>query len=122
MYAGSCLCQKVKYTLLSEPAKISHCHCTLCQKQHGAAFASYASLPKSAFVYTAGEEALTVYTSSTSIQRKFCQFCGSNIEWSDSIDYPNQVSIAIATLDTLYKPENIIDIYTDTQACWLNQK
>ncbi len=54
MYLGSCLCGEVKYRLLSDSKKVTHCHCTMCQKQHGAAFATYASLPKADLVYLSG--------------------------------------------------------------------
>ena len=120
MYQGSCLCGQVKYKLISEPQKVSHCHCRMCQKQHGAAFATYASLPKNKIVYLSGLHLLSEYYSSSTTLRKFCGKCGSNIEWSDSAKYPNRVSIAISTLDTLYKPNNIVDIYSDTKVCWLN--
>jgi hypothetical protein len=92
----------------------------MCQKQHGAAFATYASLPKTDLIYLSGAELLTTYHSSNTIKRKFCSACGSNIEWSGRSQYPDWVSIAIATLDTPYKPDNIINIYTNTMVCWLN--
>lgn len=119
MFEGSCLCGEVKYKLLSEPTKVTHCHCTMCQKQHGAAFATYASLLKSDLVYTSGLAGLVEYNSSGTIKRKFCKVCGSNIEWSGSNKYPDWVSIAIGTLDTTYKPKKVVDIYNDTKACWL---
>ena len=120
MYVGSCLCGQIKYKLFSEPKKVSHCHCTMCQKQHGAAFATYASLPKTDLIYLSGINLLKTYNSSNGIKRKFCSQCGSNIEWSGSSKFPDWVSIAISTLDTLYKPNNIINIYMDTKVCWLN--
>jgi len=52
--------------------------------------------------------------------RKFCKVCGSSIEWSGSTKYPDWVSIAIATLDSPYNPERIINIQIDTKICWLN--
>ncbi len=119
MYKGSCLCGAIKYELKSEPKKVSHCHCSMCQKQHGSAFATYASLPRSELSYLSGLEALVEYNSSGSVVRKFCKVCGSNIEWSGSKEFPNWVSIAIATLDTLYKPKNIIEIYEGSKVCWL---
>ncbi|MCG9761877.1 GFA family protein, partial [Pseudoalteromonas sp. Isolate6] len=120
MYLGSCLCGEVKYKLLSEPKKASHCHCNMCQKQHGAAFATYASLPKSDVVYLSGSSSLTEYNSSANIKRKFCKVCRSSIEWGGSENYPDWVSVAIATLDTPYKPKKVIDIRTETKVCWLN--
>ena len=119
MYKGSCLCGAIKYELKSEPKKVSHCHCSMCQKQHGSAFATYASLPRSELSYLSGLEALVEYNSSGSVVRKFCKVCGSNIEWSGSKEFPNWVSIAIATLDTPYKPKNIIEIYEGSKVCWL---
>jgi len=119
MYNGSCLCGKVKYKITCEPLKVSHCHCRMCQKQHGAAFATYASLPKANLFYLSGQELLTHYNSSVNINRKFCSCCGSNIEWGGSPEYLNWVSIAISTLDTEYHPKDIVDIYTETSACWL---
>ncbi len=120
MYEGSCLCSKVKYKMLSEPTKVSHCHCTMCQKQHGAAFATYASVPKNELVYTSGLECLAEYCSSSTIKRKFCKVCGSSIEWSGSSEYPDWASIAIATLDTPYKPKKIVEIYNETKVCWFD--
>ena len=111
MYKGSCLCGEIQYELTSEPVKVSHCHCTMCQKQHGAMFATYASLPKSDLVYRSGLDSLMSYNSSGSIMRKYCKICGSNIEWSGSKDYSDWVSVAISTLDTPYKPLSIEDIF-----------
>ncbi|MEZ7985283.1 MAG: GFA family protein, partial [Pseudomonadales bacterium] len=58
-----------------------------------------------------GLDSLMFYNSSDSIMRKFCKMCGSNIEWSGSKDYPDWVSVAISTLDTLYEPLFIEDIF-----------
>ena len=118
MYEGSCLCGKVKYQVLSEPKKVSHCHCKMCQKQHGAAFATYASVRKEHLKYVQGKGVLKSYNSSGTIQRKFCECCGSNLEWSGSKDYREWVSISLGTFDTEIQPETIVNIYTDTKVCW----
>ena len=119
MYKGSCLCGLIQFELKSEPKNVSHCQCTMCQKQHGAAFATYGSVPKVDLHYSSGEENLASYHSSRSIYRKFCRNCGSSIEWGGSERFPDWASIAIATLDTDFSPESIADIHTDTRVCWL---
>ena len=119
MHKGSCLCGAVSYELISEPKAVTHCHCKMCQKQHGAAFATYASIPKSDLIYVSGKERLTLYNSSSSVVRKFCSICGSNIEWSGSKKYPDWVSIAVATLDAPFNPKNIKTIHEESKACWL---
>jgi Uncharacterized conserved protein len=120
MHKGSCLCGAVKYELLSEPKAVSNCHCRMCQKQHGAAFATYASLPKADLRYVSGEDVIVAYNSSGSILRKFCGICGSNIEWSGSEKFPDWVSITLATLDTPFAPKSIKNIYLQSRACWLD--
>lgn len=115
MYEGSCLCGEVRYQLTSEPLKVSHCHCTMCQKQHGAAFATYASLPQEHLIYTCGENMLATYESTASITRRFCSKCGSNIEWRGSTEHPDWVSVTMATLDSAYQPASISNIHEDTR-------
>lgn len=119
MYKGSCLCGAINFELIAEPKAVSHCHCKMCQKQHGAAFATYASIPKDQFIYHSGQSKLTTYNSSSNISRKFCSLCGSNIEWSGSQKYPEWVSVAVATFDTQFNPKNIKEIHKESKACWL---
>ena len=40
---GSCMCNKVTYTLKNGIEEIVHCHCQTCRKAHSAAFSSKAS-------------------------------------------------------------------------------
>jgi hypothetical protein len=122
MHKGSCLCGAVSFELKSNPKATTHCHCKMCQKQHGAAFATYASVLESDLKYTSGQEKLAAYKSSKSITRKFCSVCGSNIEWSGSEEYPDWVSIAVASLDTEFNPGNIREVHLESRACWLATK
>jgi hypothetical protein len=92
----------------------------MCQKQHGAAFATYGSIPKNELVYISGADKLRSYYSSELIERKFCGVCGTCLQWSGSKKFPNWTSIAIATLDSHFKPSKIRDIYQESKVCWLD--
>ncbi len=83
-------------------------------------FTPYTSLPKDSLSYLRGEDILVEYNSSSTIKRKFCGNCGSSIEWSGSTMYPDWASIALATLDTPYEPETIIEMHSESRACWLD--
>ncbi|MFT3757808.1 GFA family protein [Thauera sp.] len=120
MHNGSCLCGAISFRLRSEPKAVTNCHCRMCQKQHGAAFATYASIPRADLEYLSGQELLTAYNSSGSIVRKFCSICGSNIEWSGSNEFADWVSIPLASLDTAFVPMNIEDIHLESGAPWLH--
>lgn len=120
MLKGSCLCGSVKYELRSTPIRTSHCHCKMCQKQHGAAFASYLTLPLNDRKYLSGEELIHEYKSSNNVIRKFCSVCGSNIEWFQQSD-PQNTAITLSTLDTEFKPSKINNIYHESAVCWLSK-
>jgi hypothetical protein len=38
---GSCLCRSVSWQLRKPFEQMSHCHCSMCRKSHGAPFATY---------------------------------------------------------------------------------
>ena len=41
MVRGSCLCGDVVWEASGKLERMSHCHCSMCRKAHGAAFATY---------------------------------------------------------------------------------
>jgi hypothetical protein len=63
MHTGSCLCGAVKYRIDTPIREVSHCHCSMCRKAHGAAFASYASVPRAAFHLLEGQDRIGRYPS-----------------------------------------------------------
>jgi hypothetical protein len=76
MITGSCLCGTVRYEV-EGLERMSHCHCSMCRKAHGAPFATYATVPAARFRFVAGEEAVERYESSPGFARGFCRQCGS---------------------------------------------
>ena len=119
VYQGSCLCAAVRYELLDEPKAVSHCHCSQCRKGHGAAFASYGSVPCSAFSLLSCAEDLKAYRSSESVLREFCRHCGSTLFWKCSQgEAAGWICVALGTLDTPFKPSKQKHIYTSDTAIW----
>ena len=115
MYAGSCLCGKVKYEVSGELAEASHCHCTMCQKAHGAAFGSYANTTRNPFRCREGAEYVASYASSPMVQRTFCSVCGSTLQWMTD-NKSDVLSVTLGTLDTPYANPVRKHIYVDTKA------
>ena len=95
---GGCLCGRVRYALRAAPGNAEHCHCGMCRKWHGAAFATYAELPASALEWKSGESELTGYRSSPSRERMFCRHCGAKL-FIRRLDEPDAVALMLATLD-----------------------
>src|SRR5205823_813248 len=76
---GSCLCGGVKFEINGPLVAPSNCHCTMCRKQHGAAFRSRARVEISDFKWVQGEDLVTFYESSPGGFRGFCRVCGSPV-------------------------------------------
>ena len=115
MIQGSCLCGQIRYQLQA-PLRSSHCHCRMCQKQHGAAFATYVTVRLADFQLLAGDNFLVQFESSAGIYRGFCHCCGSSLFWRDS--QSDEIGAALATFDSDYVPAQIPDIFTESRALW----
>ncbi|HEV2334377.1 MAG TPA: GFA family protein [Stellaceae bacterium] len=76
---GSCLCGGVKFAINGPLLRPLNCHCSLCRKQHGAAFRSRARVRRRDFKWLRGEELVTYYEATPGYRRGFCRICGSPI-------------------------------------------
>lgn len=116
-HAGSCLCGAVRCVASGPLKAVSHCHCSMCRKAHGAAFASYGAARVEDFRWEQGEDSLTRYQSSATVQRLFCRHCGSNLAWV-SRENPEWIALALGTLDTDFQPAKQKHIHVASKACW----
>ncbi len=79
MIQGGCQCGKARYEAASAISDLSHCHCSMCRKLHGAAFATFAAVARDTSAGLQGEGVLRTYASSDKIDRVFCSLCGSQL-------------------------------------------
>jgi len=77
MYQGRCLCGGIRFEIDGPFTAMLHCHCSMCRKHHGTAFATWVAAPLSGLRITAGNELIGRYESSPGIHRSFCTRCGS---------------------------------------------
>lgn len=76
---GACLCGAVRYEIDGQLLDGGNCHCSMCRKAHGAAFATYASFGPESFRWVNGEDLVSYYDSSPNESRMFCRVCGSTL-------------------------------------------
>ena len=77
MIRGSCLCSSVRWAFDGAFDEMIHCHCEMCRKAHGAAFATYLVGGRERFRFESGEALIARYESSPGYVRAFCSGCGS---------------------------------------------
>lgn len=119
IYPGSCLCGAVRFELSGSPTDLLHCHCRMCQKAHGAVFATFARVPHESFRITEGEDHLVTYRSSESCTRTFCSVCGSSLQFIR--DGQDHFGLAVSALDRPIEPQPIRDVCTESKVEWLTR-
>ena len=117
-YRGSCLCGTVKYKVDKIEPNMGHCHCSMCRKFHGAAFATYGEARSEYFHWLEGEQNIGTYIASNGTQRKFCKTCGSSLVFVPSNDNGQLVEFALGTLDTEINEKPDGHIFVDSKAQW----
>jgi hypothetical protein len=117
MVRGSCLCTAVRYRVTGPLRRMSHCHCSMCRKAHGAAFGTYVNASATQFAWEAGEASVTAYVSSPGVRRTFCARCGSTLQWLWDRQ-PDVVGIAAGTLDDDPRVRPDMHIYVGSKAPW----
>ena len=101
MLAGGCQCGAVRFALSKAPAKVSICHCRMCQKASGAPFASFADIEHEDFSWTRGKPAS--FKSSSIAERDFCAACGTPLSFR-RIGGP-RIEIMTGTFD---RPDRVV--------------
>ena len=112
---GSCLCGAVSYEIIGSFKTMGNCHCSICRKSHGAAFATWGIIDSDQFCWTSGEEFLQTYESSPGRQRCFCRRCGSPLVSSHS-GRVGEVVIGTVDGDPDMRPSE--HIFVGSKASW----
>jgi hypothetical protein len=116
-HKGSCLCGKMQYETGELSADLDHCHCTFCQKAHGAAFGTYVKvIDNKSFKWLAGGDDVGRYQSSTHSARLFCKDCGSSLV--AEIDAGKMLAITVATLDDKLKVDSAYHMFVKSKVSW----
>jgi len=118
LYHGSCLCGAVKFEIDEFLPQAAHCHCSMCRKFHGAAFATIASVCRSNFRWVEGADALKGYTAENGTTRTFCSHCGSSLTFSSPRASEEEVEIALGTMDEDVPVEPNAHIFVGSAANW----
>ncbi|TQV70727.1 GFA family protein [Exilibacterium tricleocarpae] len=116
-YKGGCLCGALRYQAERVPVTTGYCHCSLCRRSTGAPVVAFASFPIDGFTYTRGTP--SIYRSSPTGRREFCNQCGTQIAYRD-LDDPETVDVNSGTLDNIEHVEPTHHIFTADGVRWLN--
>ena len=94
-HTGGCLCGAVRYEVRGALRDVINCHCTMCQRLHGA-FGAHSKARK-ANIRIVEDRGLAWYATSDRARRGFCRDCGSHLFWEPVAQ--DATGIVAGTLD-----------------------
>ncbi|MEM9642480.1 MAG: GFA family protein [Pseudomonadota bacterium] len=100
-FDGACQCGAVRYCVAAGPARQTVCHCRMCQRATGNAFAPLIEVGNERITWTGQAK---TYASSNIAERGFCDICGTPLFYRglgrDSTEF------MVGTIDTKidYRP------------------
>ena len=117
-YKGSCLCGRIRFEVDQFEPQTGNCHCSMCRKFHGAAYATLAEARREHFRWTAGVNLLKGYTADNGTTRSFCKNCGSSLTFASLNADPDLVEIALGCFDDEVPVKPDAHIYVASGAKW----
>ena len=115
MFEGSCLCGQVSWRVDARLDRLSHCHCSMCRKAHGAPFATFAAAKPSKLAWLSGVNDISHYQASAALTRSFCSHCGSSVPLAVGEQY---VGIPVGCMDSELAVTTQEHIFVGSQAPW----
>lgn len=117
MYTGQCLCGAVALEVTGEIYSIIHCHCSLCRKSSGTAYATNGFVASQDFRIVKGAEILSDFSLRPGRTRHFCSQCGSPV-YSSNADDPGRIRIRLGVLDSDIRERPLSHNFVTSRANW----
>ena len=114
---GSCLCGAVTFAFELPTLFAGHCHCTMCQRAHGAGFVTWVGVREDGFRVTTGAAGVVHYKSSDHVTRSFCGRCGSTM-FCNNENQENVIDITLANVHANIDRQPKAHVYFDCRASW----
>lgn len=117
--SGSCLCGKLGFSSRLPTLWVAHCHCTLCQKNSGAAFVTWAGFSEADVTISDNAGVLRWYSATENAYRGFCTTCGSTVFFK-SARWPGELHITVVNFSAKLDREPQAHVNWDTHRSWLH--
>lgn len=116
--SGRCLCGAVSFTARLPSKWVAHCHCTRCQRAHGAAFVTWVGFESERVAIEDPDASLRWFHTPGGGDRAFCGVCGSSLFFR-SDQWPGELHVARALFVEPVDRAPQIHVYYDTHVDWV---
>jgi hypothetical protein len=115
--SGCCLCGAVRFKLQWPSKWAAHCHCTLCQRAHGAPYVTWVGMAEARVQIDDPQAQLRWFASSPGAERGFCARCGSSLFFR-SQRWAGELHIARANIEGETDRPPSVHVFWDTHVDW----
>ena len=114
---GGCLCGAVRITISTPLEYAEYCHCRSCRRATGAPVMAWACVRRDG-VEVEGE-ALRQFDSNATVQRGFCDRCGTSLTFWDR-DFAEHLYVAAAALEDAESCAPEFHIWRSDRLSWID--
>ena len=115
---GSCLCGDLRFEADLPSKWAAHCHCTLCQRAHGAPVVTWVGFAAENVHIDDPQSRLQWYESTPGAERGFCRRCGTTLFFR-SQRWAGELHIVRSNFDGPVDREPQVHVHYDSRAAWL---
>lgn len=115
---GRCLCGDLQFTAHLPSIWVAHCHCTMCQRNAGAAFVTWVGLEETRCRIDDAQGRLHWYHSSDRGERGFCSHCGSTLFFRSS-RWPGELHVTLANFTEPVDRAPQAHVFWDSHVDWV---
>ena len=116
---GSCLCGELGFTAQLPALWVAHCHCSLCQKNSGAAFVTWAGFKENEVQIIDINKNLKWFSATENAYRGFCNQCGSTLFFK-SLRWPGELHIPVVNIHQILDLEPQAHVNWSSHQSWIH--
>lgn len=114
---GRCQCGAVRLELNGPILESGYCHCSLCRRQSGSAFAAYGEIASEQVRLVDDEEKLARYDITERLSKWFCSVCGTTLYDLHSA-FPGYHYVSLGILDDDADVSPAFHQFLSSKATW----
>ena len=99
MPGGHCQCGAIRFEFSGEAADASFCHCSICRKFSGSAFAAYVEVARSDLRISGDPSLARRYAVTERLTKLFCGTCGTPL-FTEHSTFPGFTYVNLGALDS----------------------
>ena len=115
--SGQCLCGAFRFTVTGPLENVRLCHCDVCRRANGTAFAANCPVPIERFTVVHDAGTLRSFESSPGARRYFCGTCGSPV-FARIESAPEVIRVRLGTLGRDAAAGIVGHVWVGSKARW----